>query len=142
MKADEDIIAHQVNCQRKMNSGVAKQIRNNFPKSYIGYMENTRGRAPKSLLGSAMFVKDNGKVVAHLFAQENYGYDGVRYTSYEALVKCLIKLKQVAKELNMSVAIPYKMGCDRGGADWNIVYKMIEDIFEDYEITLYKFGGN
>lgn len=25
-----------------------------------------------------------------------------------------------------SVALPYKIGCGRGGADWEVIYKIIE----------------
>jgi hypothetical protein len=32
---------------------------------------------------------------------------------------------------NKTIAFPYKMGCHRGGGDWDIVYKMIEDAFKD-----------
>ena len=31
LDAKETIIAHQVNCQRKMNSGVAKAIKEKYP---------------------------------------------------------------------------------------------------------------
>ena len=31
LDAKETIIAHQVNCQKRMNSGVAKAIRENIP---------------------------------------------------------------------------------------------------------------
>ena len=35
--------------------------------------------------------------------------------------------------------MPYKIGCCRGGADWNIVYEMIEEIFsDDCEVELWK----
>ena len=34
-----DIICHQVNCQGKMGSGVAKRIRNAYPIVYTNYMK-------------------------------------------------------------------------------------------------------
>ena len=143
LEATENIIAHQVNSMRKMNSGVAKGIRHKFPTAYTDYMNQTQGELPQSLLGKVI-VSNVGvnKYVAHLFGQMDYGYDGKRYTSYDALYDSLSKLKDMAQKAEKSIAIPYKIGSDRGGADWDIVYKMIEKIFKDYKITIYKLEEN
>ena len=37
MQATEDIIVHQVNCKGVMGSGVAKQIKANFPEVFNEY---------------------------------------------------------------------------------------------------------
>jgi hypothetical protein len=52
----------------------------------------------------------------------------------------LIMLKKLAMENNLSVALPYKIGSDRGGADWNEVRAMIDEVFSDYQVTLYKYN--
>ena len=70
------IIAHQVNCQGKMNSGVAKEVRQRYP--------------------------------------------------------------HVACDLNCSVAMPYKIGCVRGGANWDEVYSMIEKAFKNIDVELWR----
>lgn len=142
LEATEDIIAHQVNCQAKMGSGVALQIKNKYPNVYRDYMNCFEGRKPNQLLGKmrVSFINDN-KYVAHLFGQLNYGYDGKRYTNYEALYSSLSSLKEVAEIGNKSIALPYKIGCDRGGASWKIILAMIEEIFSDYQVTLYKLEG-
>lgn len=143
LEAKEDVIAHQVNCQRKMNSGVAQQIRNTYPTAYSDYMRVSEDKNPHELLGTvAISNVGNGKYVAHLFGQLNYGYDSKRYTSYDALYDSLSYLKEQAKKANKTVAIPLKLGSDRGGASWSIVYKMIEEIFKDYKVTIYKLEGN
>lgn len=143
LEAAEDIIAHQVNCQRKMNSGVAKQIRNKYPSAYDDYMSLTLNEMPEALLGRIIVSRvSTDKFVVHLFGQLAYGYDGKRYTRYDALYDSLSQLKSEAQAAGLSVAIPWKLGSDRGGADWDIVYKMIEKIFDDYEITIYKMEEN
>ena len=41
LDSDATVICHQVNCQGKMNSGVAKAIRNKYPRvyeEYVGYV--------------------------------------------------------------------------------------------------------
>lgn len=139
LTAEEDIIVHQVNCQSKMNSGVAKQIREKYPQAYEEYMKLKNKPSKLGEVWITMIKNEHEcKYIAHLFGQLNYGYDGKRYTNYEALYSGLEYVKNQAKQFNKTVAIPYKIGSDRGGADWDIVYKMIESIFKDYEVTLYK----
>ena len=47
---------------------------------------------------------------------------------YDALEMCFMGL---ARKSRMPIAMPYKIGCGRGGGDWDgIVYPMIQDIFK------------
>lgn len=140
-KATENIIVHQVNCQAKMGSGVALGIRNAFPSAYQDYIQFSLRKNPKELLGQVYIsVVGKDKYVTHLFGQLNYGYDRKRYTSYDAFYDGLSYVKKHAQSANMSVAMPYGIGSARGGADWEIIQKMIERIFHDYEVTLYQYG--
>lgn len=59
-------------------------------------------------------------------------------TDYEAMKVALEEIKKYAKEFKLSIAIPYKIGCGIANGDWNKVYKIIEEVFSDYEITLYR----
>lgn len=131
LEAEEDILVHQVNCQSKMASGVALAIRKKYPIVYNDYMEFCNKHSKKEdLLGKVLVSKvEEDKFVANLFGQLNYGYDGKRYTSYDALYEGLSYIKEKAQQSNKSVAMPFKIGSDRGGASWYVVYAMIEDIF-------------
>ena len=44
----------------------------------------------------------------------------------------------LGKQDNSKVAMPYKIGCVRGGADWSVVEPMIEEIFKDVHCELWK----
>ncbi|UUZ81494.1 macro domain-containing protein [Paenibacillus sp. P26] len=141
MQATESIIGHQVNCQSVMGSGVAKQIRSRFPVVYTEYLRFCRDH-PNNLLGRCQLVRiDPGteKYVANLFGQLYYGFDGKKYTNDDALRNALSELYAFAKSNQYSVALPYKIGCDRGGGDWDMVSKMIDGIFTDVDVTLYQF---
>ena len=59
-------------------------------------------------------------------------------TDYEAMKKALKEIKQYAKSLKLSICMPYKIGCGIANGDWNIVYKIVEEVFNDYDVTLYK----
>lgn len=130
------IIAHQVNCQGKMGSGVALQVKQKYPTAYTKYLQKCQSN--NTLLGQIQIIpQSDGHIICNMFAQDNYGYDGKQYTDTEALENCFDKLKQYALTGKYSIAIPYKIGCCRGGANWdNEVYPMIEKLFSDESINL------
>lgn len=147
LKSGADAILHQVNCQGAMNSGVAKQVRLKHPTVFRQYKElcrygeyERRGRRPSPLLGEVQAVEvGEGKYIVNLFAQDYYGYDGKCYTDYNALRSCLRTVNQ--NFCGRTVAIPFRMSCDRGGADWDVVYAMIEEELHDCDVTIYRLGG-
>lgn len=139
-QSDADVILHQVNCQGVMGSGIAKQVREKYPKVYKEYKELCSQDEPKNLLGIAQPVQaDKNTIVVNIFAQKNFGYDGKCYTDYSALRKGLETVRDNNKE--DCIAIPYLMGCHRGGGDWNIVSSMIEETLSDCDVTLYEYNG-
>jgi hypothetical protein len=76
--------------------------------------------------------------------QDNFGYNGGIYTNYDALQRCLDKVKAFAcfdYDIKPVIAFPYLMSCYRGGGDWNIVYKMIEDTFKDFDVEIWRFDN-
>ena len=140
-KSQCDIICHQVNCQGAMNSGVAKAIREKWPEVYESYKAicNRHEGAEEEMLG-LMWAVDigNGRFVVNLFTQLFYGYDGKRYTDYEAFYNALETLHQQTENADdKTIAFPYKIGCDRGGAKWPVIKAMIEEIFYDREVYVY-----
>lgn len=149
-----DYICHQVNCQGKMNSGVAKAIREKWPVVYENYVAkyneviriaSSALTLPESLLLGDIqivglwddyFKAEKHQSVINMFAQANYGYDGRKYTSYDAFWSCLGKIKDCCPK-GSTIAFPYKIGCCRGGADWEVISKMIERVLgEDYTIYI------
>lgn len=51
--------------------------------------------------------------------------------------KCFETIKEYAKGTNLSIAIPYKIGCGIANGDWDIVSKIIDKVFGD-SIVVYK----
>jgi len=142
LQAPENIICHQVNCQGVMGSGLAKQIRARYPTVYNYYKDLCKKNDPDKQLGAVLFMEFGDKVIANIFGQVNYGRSGV-FTDYEGLRKGFLSVLYEATEIykNYTIAIPYKIGCGLAGGDWEIVYQMIEEIFKDYEVTLYKLNA-
>ena len=148
-----DYICHQVNCMGKMNSGVAKAIRLKWPVVFDEYEkmceswhawahahhpEDYEQFAAKEMLGRVQLVavKEN-QVVINLFGQGTFGYDGKRYTSYDAFWNCLHLIKKTVQK-GSKIGFPGYIGCVRGGANWDVIYEMINQVLaEDYEVYIY-----
>lgn len=131
----EDIIVHQVNIQGIMGGGVARQLANqyvNLEKEYSQFCKNYNNDYNK-LKASVLFYTNNNKIICNMFSQkENFD------TDYEAMKIVLTNIKKFAIINKYSIAIPYKIGCGIANGNWNIVYKIIEEVFSDYEVTLYR----
>lgn len=143
MHSVADVIAHQTNCKGAFASGVAKSVRMRFPIVAQQYEEVCRDNIVKGydsshLLGRVQYVPvGNGQIVANLFAQNNYGGDGGRYTSYDAMMECLEGLRNYCVKNNKkSVAFPCRIGSFRGGANWNVIKTMITEVFKDTDIRV------
>lgn len=135
-----EIIIHQVNCQGVMGSGVAKAIKEKWPIVFERYRRlyeiSKDNDEPPLGTTQVVQVNDNQSVI-NMFAQDNYGYDGGRYTSYDAIDECLLAVADYCRKNNLkSIALPYHMSCDRGGANWNIIMEMIKQHFSDLDITI------
>lgn len=137
LKGDEDIVCHQVNCKGVMGAGLALQIRNKYPRMYQRYKALTQKHSPDYLLGLSFIYKTKDKQIANLFGQNDYGRNN-RKTDYQALESALIMTRDYAIKNKLSVAIPYRIGCGLAGGNWQIVKQMIENIFSDYPISIYK----
>lgn len=146
-----DYICHQVNCQGVMNSGIAKHIRQVYPQVY----ENYKTKIDKcdefgvSVLGHIQIVPlydDYEAVTFHpqcvnMFSQNDYGYDGSQYTSYDGFWRCLLLIKKHIQK-DAKLGFPYGIGCVRGGANWQVILKMIETVFENHYVYIVKLEEN
>lgn len=143
--ATENILCHQVNCQGIMGAGAAKVLIDKYPKLkplYQEYCKRTRiHNNTSSLLGNVyLFDGEDGHIVANLFGQDSYGgAKGILYTDYTALEIAFVRVRDYALLREFSIAMPYRIGCGLANGDWNNkVYPMIERVFHNIDVTLYK----
>jgi O-acetyl-ADP-ribose deacetylase (regulator of RNase III) len=137
-------ICHQVNCHGKMGSGVALQVREKYPLAYKCYKERCKSVSDSSeLLGQVQIVyidedKQSPVAICNLFAQDRYGYDGRCYTDTKAFLACLRELKnQIPK--GSTIAMPYKIGCGLGGADWRLIsWMIVAELGANYSVELWR----
>lgn len=115
-KDTPDIIIHQTNCEGKMGGGVAKVIKEKFPKVYVEYLEviahnlfdkrDTISLPIKcsNLLGKFSYsdvpVGDKSVLFVNLFAQDSCSegtcsFSEKRFTSYDAMHEGLIDIRNL-----------------------------------------------
>lgn len=143
-----DYICHQVNCRGVMGSGVALAIKRKWPIVFDKYVEkyNEYKEIRSTLLGSIQIVNisSNNKeqFVINMFSQLDYGYDGKRYTSYDAFWNCINLIKHRVPK-GKTIAFPKYIGSNRGGANWTIISTMIaEALGEDFDVYFYYLEEN
>ena len=141
LDSDCTYICHQVNCQGAMGSGIAKQIRERWPEvfsSYRSYYMRFLGNT-SSLLGNIWGVKINDtQWVVNMFSQDNFGYDGSRFTSYDAFAECLIAMRDRFSK-GKTIGFPKNIGCGLGGGNWKVISALIEEILgKDFDVYIYE----
>ena len=128
-KGDVNTVLHVTNCQKKMGSGIALQIKKRYPEAYTAYLSD-EGEVLGGVTESCEIGAFGDKTVFNLSAQRFYGRGRHRYLNYGALADCF---KQVAGKMcdqdPIVIGIPYLMGCDRAGGDWEIVLEVVEHFF-------------
>lgn len=126
------VIAHGVNCQGAMNSGVAKAIRNKWPKVYEAYKRNPKGR---TMLGSCHIVNvsDNDTLfIANCYTQNFYGYGG-KFADPKAIKESVSFAMRWADYYDLNFYMP-QIGAGRGGLDWETeVRPIVEELAENVE---------
>lgn len=131
-----DAICHQVNCQGKMNAGLAKEIAKRYPEVKTDYVELCLEESIDRLLGGYIDTPVKGGHVIGIFGQAYYGDDGWLYTNYDALQKAFCTLNHMYA--GHKLAFPYGIGCGLGGGDWNIVLQLIHDEFTECNVVIFR----
>lgn len=135
------IIAHGCNCVGGFGSGVAGQIVKRFPVAAGAYQVKHETMGWK--LGDVQFAaaaEDLSttitKWIANCATQQEYYPRNKVHANYDAIRTCMEKVKKFAMLKNSSIAIP-KIGAGLAGGDWIIIEKILEEVFYDYDVTVY-----
>jgi len=142
LESKENIIVQQVNHKGKMGAGLAKQIRTLYPNIYPNYVTICETIPFEQIRASGYvyyYVVSPTQRIASVFGQDGYGR-GKRYTDYRALRNGLLSVASLASSQNMTVGIPYGLGCGLAGGDWNTVNGILKEVFDGLPMTIYKLG--
>lgn len=146
LKSGCDIICHQVNEYGVMGAGIAKQIKEKYPKAFADYIKaikeaKSKGKNPPLF---ALSKQPDGVIIANMFTQRNGETDlellheATLFLGMQIIDLFITKLK--FNEMNgvffdrpFRVGIPYKYGCGIAKGNWESVLKVWEDVFGGLE---------
>lgn len=110
------VIAHGVNCQGAMGSGVARALYEKWPIVKAQYLTKPTGKA---MLGICDLVRvsDNDQLfVCNCYTQLFYGKNG-RFADPKSIDNSLWKAYEYADYYHLPLYMP-KIGAGLGGLDW------------------------
>jgi O-acetyl-ADP-ribose deacetylase (regulator of RNase III) len=144
LNTDLKYIAHGVNCQNAMGSGVAKVIYERHPLVKQQYHTFCKNKQPHELLGRYDWVSiydDTTPVIGvfNCFTQLEYGTElEKRYVDYYATANIFRRLS--FKAGIGQIAIP-KIGCGLAGGNWQFMMQLLNDAIGDrLELWVYHGG--
>ncbi len=138
------VVAHGVNCQGVMGSGVAGALRRKYPHIFTRYKNICDLCSPRTeqVLGMVDAVDVRGEsepilIVVNCFTQDHYGRDSKRYANAEAVKRSVDSAVLIALGLGLPFYMP-KIGCGLGGLDWETeVEPVVQEIVDKYNTTIY-----
>jgi len=115
-------IAHGVNCQGAMGSGVARALFQKWPEVRTEYLKfyaeaKEEGAKPEDFLGCTNKVVTDRKYIYNMFTQLEFGPADKQYVDYSAILKCFDDLRY---EMPRAIAVP-KIGAGLAGGDWKVI---------------------
>lgn len=135
-----DMIIHGCNCFCTMGAGLAKQIKDVFPKAFEADCKTKKGDMLKlgGLTGSSERTNDgNPLLVINAYTQYDYNATN-KPIDYEALILCLRKINHLYK--GKSVAVP-RMGAGLAGGDWAKIKGIIKHELSGMSVTIINFNN-
>ena len=136
LTVDKGVICHFCNCLGAFG-GLAGAIGRKWPSVKESYLKSIRDNENKThnLLGTIDITRVDALPFYVVNAFTQYDFGPGRKTEYSAVKSALKSLRQHASGLD--IYLPYKVGCGLGGGDWEIVLKIINEVFENYNKTVY-----
>lgn len=143
LKTETLAIVNPVNCMGVMGKGLALQIKNNYPLTFISYSKACKEN--RMVVGKLHWYKENGKIIIN-FPTKNTWRENSKLSYIKNALPELIKL---IKELHInSISIP-PLGCGLGGLSWidvkSILLENLKEISNEVDIYLYEplnFGSD
>lgn len=130
---DITAIVHGCNAQGVMGSGVAKIVREKYPKAYERYVNEYNlnkhlklGHVIPVPCGDRNVDPANFKIIINAITQDFFGRDGKRYVSYDAIADSMNTINQFFEVYGISeIAMP-KIGAGLANGKWEIIERIIE----------------
>lgn len=133
---DINVLIHCCNIYCTMQAGVALSIKNKYPEAYQADKKTKYG--DKSKIGTFSWARtSDDKIICNLYTMKGLGTKE-RQLDYEAFYSCLEQIRDLINNSTKSykIGIPYKIGSDLAGGDFEVVKSMINSVFGGYDIPV------
>ncbi|MDO1451874.1 macro domain-containing protein [Rhodocytophaga aerolata] len=137
LRNEFDLIIHGCNCFCTMGAGIAKTIKEHFPRAYQADLKTKKG--DKDKLGTISWAEEeiNSRklIVVNAYTQYDYRGRGVK-ADYEAIRKVFKTIKQ--QYTGLRIGYP-AIGAGLAGGDWTIISRIIEEELASENHTFVEF---
>jgi O-acetyl-ADP-ribose deacetylase (regulator of RNase III) len=140
-----DFLFHCCNMQNNFGAGIAKEIKERYPRAYDADTQWYQHKSSKFYSIGVVHFEYPLRLgaVFNLYGQEYYGKYGEWYKvsgrqlSYEYLGEALL---QAAEQIprDRIIGIPYGMGCGLAGGNWGNVLGLIELHLLQHQVKIYR----
>lgn len=142
LSAPEKTIVHGCNAQGVAKSGVAKVIREKYPRFYDDYKRHEK------LLGLSMgdiiITEENPHIIVSAITQEYFGREpNTKYVSYDAIDTAFQKLDSIVAQIDddiQHIAMPL-IGAGLAQGSWSVIEKIIENRAINFKPVVYLLDG-
>ena len=144
-----DVLVHGCNCFNNMGSGIAVDVKKNFPEAYEVDQQTTRGSTDK--LGTYTSAESKGIIVINAYTQYGYGPKGVTaeyirtgiskggrkdHFDYTGFREILRQLRSQWGGLRFGFPL---IGAGLAGGDWERIQEIITAELVGEDVTIVKF---
>lgn len=150
-----DIIVHGCNCFNTMGSGIARQIKERYPKAYLIDQMTEKGSVEKlgkftqahvdgfwTKAGGRGHVSHYNFTVINAYTQHGFNPKS-KPLDYKAVRDVFTQIKMLYDmnpQAPLRIGIP-QIGAGLAGGDWKVIEKIIDDIgFSNLTCVIYKEG--
>lgn len=124
----EGVIVHGCNAQGVMGSGVAKALRDAYPKIFKDYTDLCNGYVhPKSRMGriAVSSIRQRKLLIVNGITQLEYGTDKNKvYVDYPSMATVMRDAGAYAQQYQLDLHFPL-IGCGLANGDWKTVEEII-----------------
>lgn len=127
-----DVLVHGCNACGVMGSGIAKQIKEEFPEAFEAYKKYEKDYGLK--LGTCSFFRTGPfTTIVNMVTQDKYLPRDQRHFSYDYFDNALQQLRLERGRIGMP-----KIGAGLGGGNWTVIEAIINSHFKDRDVYIYE----
>lgn len=137
LSGEFDVIIHGCNCQNAMGAGIAKTIKQVFPKAYAADQATEKGSRDK--LGTFSYARvassEYELVIVNAYTQFHWKGKGLK-ADYDAIQRVMKSIK--SEFSGMRIGYPL-IGAGLAGGDWSVISAIIDKELSGEDHTLVQF---